>query len=247
MIKMFCFKNSRNFGDIFTEALLNKFEVAFEKCHRENIEESQLFGCGSILDLVPDGFTGDILGSGLKYKESEKDLSKANVLALRGKLTRERCILRNNVLLGDVGLLSHLFVRSRDKKFVLGIVPHFQDKDRWQVKEWIGRKFVKIIDIEAGVEQVVNDIASCEMVVSSALHGLIVADSIGIPNRWVILDKKMDRFKFYDYYSVFGLKPKPDEEINYFNPSSYNRRGIADIKAQWEILIKKYADRLKSA
>ena len=147
MIKIFCFKNSRNFGDIFTKAILEKFEVDFEECGRENIEETQLFGCGSILDLVPDGFTGDILGPGLKCEESRKDFSKARILALRGKLTKERCELgdNKNILLGDIGLLSHLFVKSRKKKFVLGIVPHFQDKNRWQVKEWENRKFIKII------------------------------------------------------------------------------------------------------
>ena len=40
---------------------------------------------------------------------------------------------------------------------------------------------------------------------SSALHGLICADSLGIPNQHIILGEKVvgGEYKFKDYYSVF--------------------------------------------
>jgi hypothetical protein len=42
------------------------------------------------------------------------------------------------------------------------------------------------------------------------MHPLIAADSLGIPNLWVrISEKTTSRFKFYDYYSAFGMVKAP--------------------------------------
>ena len=47
---------------------------------------------------------------------------------------------------------------------------------------------------------------------SSSLHGLILADFLGLSNQWVRLSgeernaKGMNEFKYRDYYSVFGLE-----------------------------------------
>ena len=54
-------------------------------------------------------------------------------------------------------------------------------------------------------------LASCECIISSSLHGLIIADSYCVPNKRVILTNRVsgDGFKFHDYYSSFGLTDKP--------------------------------------
>ena len=45
------------------------------------------------------------------------------------------------------------------------------------------------------------------------MHGLIAADSLGIPNVWVENTYKTmlveNRFKYHDYYSLFGIKKEP--------------------------------------
>ena len=46
------------------------------------------------------------------------------------------------------------------------------------------------------------------------MHGLVLADSLGIPNAWLKLTTDPDpgiglsEFKFRDYYSLFGLEDK---------------------------------------
>ena len=50
--------------------------------------------------------------------------------------------------------------------------------------------------------------AQCKCIISSAMHGLIAADSLGIPNVRMILSDKITggNYKYDDYYSAFGIK-----------------------------------------
>lgn len=64
-----------------------------------------------------------------------------------------------------------------------------------------------LIDLREPPIETLNKIAECETIVSSSLHGLVAADSLGIPNMRMKLsnhgfDFNVD-FKFDDYYSVF--------------------------------------------
>jgi hypothetical protein len=55
---------------------------------------------------------------------------------------------------------------------------------------------------------VVGAIAGCDFVLSSSLHGLVVADSFGIPNAWLRVSDRQrgEGFKYRDYYAAFGLE-----------------------------------------
>lgn len=55
-----------------------------------------------------------------------------------------------------------------------------------------------------------RDLAKCKRIVSSALHPLIAADSLGIPNMWVRLhEQTTSKYKFEDYYSAIGKCKTP--------------------------------------
>ena len=46
---------------------------------------------------------------------------------------------------------------------------------------------------------------------TSSLHALILADSLGIPNKWMFEEKVIGNgFKFRDYAASFGEKIEPD-------------------------------------
>jgi hypothetical protein len=71
------------------------------------------------------------------------------------------------------------------------------------------------IDVGAPVAEVLARIARCRYILSSSLHGLIVADALGIPNGWLWLDTGRERtagltaFKVQDYHSAFDTPPTP--------------------------------------
>ena len=64
----------------------------------------------------------------------------------------------------------------------------------------------KFIDVQNEPETVLKEISECENIISTGLHGLIIADSYGIPNCWCEISDKIlgNNFKFHDYFSSFG-------------------------------------------
>jgi hypothetical protein len=152
----------------------------------------------------------------LLYADHRPDLRHAQVHALRGKRTLERCRLNGTPVLGDPGLLASDYVKRPEKPEVVhGIIPHYVDREHEQVKKWSHREDTLVIDIRAGVRHVLNQAAMCQSIVSSSLHGLVIADSLGIPNQWVRLSEKVlgGEFKFVDYYSVYDEFPSPATSV----------------------------------
>lgn len=116
-------------------------------------------------------------------------------------------------VLGDGGLLASGLIRtSRNKKYKIGIIPHDNERQERKYRELCeNNSGYKIIDVRGNPLERIYEIAECECILSSALHGLIIADALHIPNRQAVLTNKLagDGFKFRDYYSSFGLQPNP--------------------------------------
>lgn len=68
-----------------------------------------------------------------------------------------------------------------------------------------------LIDMESDPIDCIQRIAECELIVSAALHGLIAADSLGVPNRWITASDRLigKDYKFRDYYSAFDVDIEP--------------------------------------
>ena len=170
--------------------------------------------------------------------------SKHHYVAVRGCETRN-CI-RNidaNVVLGDPGLLAHLLIDNhtrRSKTHRVGLICHYKDKNNPTVAQICERHTdIVEIDIFAPVQQILEQIMACEVIFSSAMHGLIAADALGIPNAWMQLSDRVKGagFKFRDYYSVFGMEAQPltledqlvtDQLVTIVD--NYQRKGIDKIQ-----------------
>lgn len=188
--------------------------------------------------------------------EKEYFIRKVRFFALRGKLSLERVkkILKNGdkldgIVLGDPGLLSSFLIGGEfKKKYSLGVIPHFHDRNNPLLVDIINRiKHSVLIDVRNSPLDTVRMISECEIVISSAMHGLIVADSLGIPNmRIKTFNDVTDRlsggdFKYRDYYSVYGFDmPEPmdlktdaftEDDLSYINDSyKIKKENVAIIK-----------------
>lgn len=166
--------------------------------------EGVMGAIGSILKLLPKG--SHVWGSGF-MNENDK-FQGGEIYAVRGKLTSNSLAKQGfgkcNVY-GDPALLLPLWLKPNVKKSrPLGIIPHHSEVDYF--KEKYGKQYF-IIDLRTrDVEKVVEDILSCEHILSTSLHGIIVAHAYNIPALWI---KKgnigTDGFKFHDYFSSVNI------------------------------------------
>jgi pyruvyltransferase len=101
---------------------------------------------------------------------------------------------------GDPALLSPLVFDPEVKiEYEIGLVL------RWSEDAWLKATpgaGVTIIDLGTDdVEGVIRKMKACKKIITSSLHGLIIADAYGIPNAWLASGTpKGGEFKFYDYF-----------------------------------------------
>jgi pyruvyltransferase len=196
-VPAFWFTGQPNFGDILSEVLLR--EIWGIKPVRVSASFSgKALGLGSILHRA---VSGDVVwGSGL-IEPQKFDGRGIEFTAVRGPRTRSCIVGDVPELYGDPGVLLPTFYTPRPlaRRYEVGVVPHAIDKEAMAVAD--GE--VLSIDIEERDWRLTVDrIAACDVVVSSSLHGIIVAEAYGIPAVWVQPTNglKGGRFKFNDYY-----------------------------------------------
>lgn len=168
------------------------------------------------------------------YYKPEFYFRKISLRAVRGKKSLKRLEKIFNrkfpdAVLGDPGLLiSELLNHSVHKRYRMGIIPHHLEK-KDDVYNNISIKNSLFIDIEAPIREILHNIAECEIIASASLHGLIAADSLGIPNGRLIASNKIlgGNYKFEDYDSSLNFKrPAFDIRKRDFTEADINK--IAD-------------------
>ncbi len=246
-IKLFYFNDLPNFGDKLSHDLIKK--LTNQEVIHANALNCNIVSIGSLLEnffVYKDNYskrikgllkpTVKVWGSGfINTPTVNKNYlqRKLDVFAVRGELSLSRlesakgvCNIRPNVVLGDPGLLSDHFINKETikKKYKVGIIPHYVDKNSNFLSN-LEENF-KIIDITKNTKEFLEEVASCESILSSSLHGLIAADSLSIPNLRIKLSSKIvgNDYKFIDYYSSLKIiKHRYITIENNFNwENSYN-------------------------
>jgi len=137
------------------------------------------------------------------------------VYAVRGPLTQKELINRGiecPSVYGDPALLfPKIYNPLKNKKYKYGVIPHYIDyTDDYALKiiNHLESQGVKVINITSNIFTFIDNILSCEKILSSTLHGLIAADAYNIPNIKINLSNKLvgGNFKFKDYFDSVGRK-----------------------------------------
>lgn len=158
-----------------------------------------------------------IWGTGfVRYKKRDTKFYKKNtvICAVRGELSKQRVekIIgkKIDVPLGDAGILASFLLDDiiPEKKYKVGIIAHYKEQEEPVFKHLLGKYENSVfIDVTDTPLNVTRKIAECEIIISSSLHGLIIADSLNVPNHHIVVTSNLlgDGFKFDDYYSAYGL------------------------------------------
>lgn len=198
MTRAFWWRGRPNFGDALAPVLLERF--AGVRASWAPPEQADVVVIGSIATMLPPRFAGAVLGIGTA-RDVWVDLSRARVYALRGPLTAAAAGVARDVVLGDPGLLAGCLLDTwPDPVHELGVVPHWQDRS-------LAPRFpgALVVDVGRPPLEVIAAIASCRRIVSSSLHGLVIADALGIPRRWETFPRVQGGgFKFRDYAASIG-------------------------------------------
>lgn len=167
---------------------------------------------GSILEMHSDK-DARVWGTGAMSKNRKITPPKA-VYAVRGPLTRKRLLdigVECPEVYGDPALLTSIVVPvDRHIRYKLGIIPHVEDRSNPIIQDLCRRYPNDVLIIDMGQygdwKNIPKQICQCECIISSSLHGLIVADSYSVPNLWIELSDKVggNGFKFRDY--MFSVK-----------------------------------------
>jgi pyruvyltransferase len=193
-----------NFGDLLGPEIVKRMlasegvDLSFAR------SETRLLSVGSVLHFARDGDT--IWGTGRNGKESDANhrFSQLDVRAVRGPLTAKYLESRGITapsIFGDPGVLtaqyfSELSPAPGQKKHVVTIVPNLNDLPKY-------RRWDNLLDPRTSLEKCIERIANSELVVGSSLHGIVVAESFGVPAR-LIGSNHESKFKYEDYYLGTG-------------------------------------------
>jgi len=230
-----------NWGDIVTPLIIGALTG------REVVRThgpGSIYAVGSIITNVRAG--GHVWGAGLLSRNHVPKPFPENITfnAVRGPLTR-RALLAAGIdvpeVYGDPALLMpylcHADLRPTTE---IGVVLHY--KDAGYIRKIIGPGSYRIIDIQSGLKAVLAAVIDCEVIVSSCLHGLILAEAYGKPAAWLKVDKCKRLagrdFKFKDYLlstqrnplfnSVRGGNDLFLDRIKYLSPPIINLQLLLD-------------------
>ena len=211
-----------NFGDELSPLILS--HVTNKSVEYADPRSCEVIAIGSLLDKFSLNRISQILqyqrwlpsplqvwGSGFMLPETRMKRGGLNVHAVRGPLSQKQLPTQfrtTQIPFGDPGIFANeLLDKTPSKQWSVGILPHYVDREDPLLKKLLTENpSFHTINIWAHPLKVLAEIASCEVLFSSSLHGLIAADSLGVPNRWLQLSNKVGGrdFKFRDYCAGVG-------------------------------------------
>lgn len=197
-MRFFWFKQENNYGDVLTPYICRKLKVT---CIWSPRPSATAIMVGSIANKARPGM--HVFGSGFIRRN---DLICRNAIYhwVRGPISRQMVLNAGGKapeIYGDAALLMPEFVRPSEKVHDVGYIPHHVD--------YADLKQELKIDLTKGsIESITREITKYRRIISSSLHGIIVAHAYGIPAAWVKLSDKLtgDGMKFHDHYQSVGLK-----------------------------------------
>lgn len=210
-----------NFGDnLMTDILRSLFSV---EAVYVKAAEAELIGVGSIIDAYYRKRGGKkfeflrkrpwrtlhVWGAGFMSAGTPALWpQQIEYHAVRGELSKSRVAPNNDIALGDPAILLPLiWPKKNAATSEVTIIPHFATyrnfMDRYAAslpRHW------RILNLLGSPWEISEAISRADLVVSSSLHGLIVADAYGVPSIWMEPHGKIkgDGFKFADYFSFRG-------------------------------------------
>ena len=200
----YAYTQKGNFGDD-----LNPY--VFTRLFPGLLDEDQrdiLVGIGTILNhKIPREPFKYVFGSGFGYGgRPDFTSNRWKIYCVRGPHTAARLKLDISLAATDpAALISRYIPRFSGEPSGIGFIPHFESLDLGFWPEAASEAGLQFINPRASLNEVINGIQSCEVVITESLHGAIVSDCLRIP--WIAVRPIVEshRKKWLDWASSLEI------------------------------------------
>ena len=198
----------QNVGDRLSPVIVENMKERYGiQCSYHVNTTRHLYAIGSIIDGGYQSAT--IWGSGILSGNRKfwwRRIRKLDVRAVRGPETR-RTLLENGIacpeVYGDPAILLPLFYSPSPscKKYKYRVIHHHLFEQQCEFG---------LSPLTDDWKSFIDEIVKSELIISSSLHGIILAEAYGVPA--ILLGTNLDLFKFRDYYYSTGRFDYPIAE-----------------------------------
>lgn len=222
--KTLFWKFSGNLGDDMNPILVEY--ISGSKCkqvfNKNTSSHSPIYlVIGTVLHWADENTV--VWGAGFGSDDACVKSKPLDICAVRGPLTRKRLAetgIQAPEIYGDPALLfSKFYNPAQIEKYDIGFIPHYSDARHPLVTSILAQSNnVRFIDVTNSVNTVIDQINQCKVILSSSLHGVIVAHTYGIRALHISFEESTMQkwFKFHDYFQSVGLN-------NYSGPVVINK------------------------
>lgn len=199
-------EQEENLGDYLSKVVVTHF-MPQKASPAAGKSIKTLFATGSILGFRCQDAT--IWGSGMLYHHSiyldRLRFSKLDIRAVRGPETRKLLLGIGKdcpEVYGDPAILMPLIFKPENviKKHKVSIVLHY-DHGNYAIPDGFECNMIDIVTKD--YKSFITQIMESELVISSSLHGIILAETYGVPAVF-LAPKKLRLFKYEDWYHSTG-------------------------------------------
>jgi hypothetical protein len=181
------------------------------------IDDAVIVGIGSILTEQWLGkYRGQgkrmiVLGSGTSYDLPPRDVAEWTVCAVRGPLTAamigmpDKAVTDGAILLADAPRL----IGAPQPRTDIVFMPHHRSIRRTNWKRIAEAAGMRYVTPQQPVADVLAAFARAKLIVTEAMHGAIVADTLRIPWVPVVIAPTVDEFKWRDWCLSMELPFEP--------------------------------------
>ena len=230
------YHRGKNFGDQLNPFIFHYYLPGY---FEENKGEEHFLGIGSILGfsnkysgkkiIFSSGF-GD--GAKSTYGYLPEDWSDFDVISVRGPLTAQLIGLSEDQWVTDGAiLLAGMPLVVHRKKKRISFMPHHGSEEFYDHQKLCDELDLQYISPRDPVEVVLEKIYNSEFVITEAMHGAIVADTLRVP--WIpyVGFGTINSFKWRDWCSSMEMPYSP-----YFLKPFYSDEKLGElIELKWKI------------
>ncbi|TEW56156.1 pyruvyl transferase [Psychromonas sp. RZ22] len=196
-----------NFGDELNKVM---WDALIEPDFFDQDKSTLFLGIGSILwNDFPKESKKIVMGSGYGGYTGKPDMHDGtwDVAFVRGPRTAKTLNLSPNIVITDAAILTRFMgLANQEKKFKVSFMSHFQSIPRGNWKEVCKKGGINYIDpTNPDVLRNLQEIQQSELVITEAMHGAILADTLRTP--WIALKPIVSTHhnKWYDWSESLNI------------------------------------------